>query len=107
MPYGKGLWINSGGDAIVTRKDFLVGAAGVAATLAAAGAASAQTPPTRGEVGSARNIVEVRRALERLIDQLQHDQRDYGGHRVRAIAAMQRARAELAAALQWDATHPQ
>jgi hypothetical protein len=89
----------------MTRKKFLAGAAGVAATLVAARAALAQTPPTRGEIGGARNIAEVRRALERLIDQLQHDPSDYGGYRVRAIAAMQRARADLSAALQWDATH--
>ena len=90
----------------MTRKKFLAGAAGVAATVAAAGAAFAQTPPTRGEIGSARNLVNVRSGLERLIDQLQHDQADYGGYRVRAIEAMQRARADLAAALRWDALHP-
>jgi len=91
----------------VTRKKFLAGAVGVAATMVASRAAVAQTPPpyTRGEVGSARNVAEVRRGLERLIDQLQHDQRDYGGHRVRAIEEMGRARAQLIAALQWDATH--
>jgi hypothetical protein len=90
----------------VTRKQFLAGAAGVAATFVTAGAAMAQAPPVRGEVGSARNLVHVRAALEQLIDQLQHDQADYGGYRVRAIEAMQRARADIVAALQWDATHP-
>lgn len=96
------------------RKEFLVTAAGIAATLAASTAALAQqtTPPTkpqqptRGEVGSARNLKKVEYMLERLIDQLQHDQRDYGGYRVKAIAAMQQARADLGQALQWDATHP-
>lgn len=90
----------------MTRKKFLAGAAGLAATVVAAGAAVAQTPPTRGEVGSARNLVRVRSALESLIDQLQRDQADYGGYRVRAIEAMQRARQDIVAALQWDATHP-
>jgi hypothetical protein len=90
----------------MTRKKFLAGAAGVAATVMAAGAALAQTPPTRGEIGSARNLVNVRSSLERLIDQLQHDQTDYDGYRVRAIEAMQRARADIVAALRWDATHP-
>ena len=90
----------------MTRKKFLAGAAGMAATVVAAGAALAQTPPTRGEYGSARNLVNVRSQLERLIDQLQHDQSDYGGYRVRAIEAMRRARADIVAALQWDATHP-
>src|SRR2546427_10516407 len=70
----------------MNRKDFLVTAAGVAATLAASTAALAQTTttpptqkPTRGEAGSARNLKRVRYMLERLIDELQHDQRDYGG----------------------------
>lgn len=89
----------------MTRKKFLAAAAGVAASMVAARDAFAQNQPVRGEVGSARNIVEVRRALERLIDQLQHDQHDFGGYRVRAIEDMRRARQNLTAALQWDATH--
>jgi hypothetical protein len=94
----------------MTRKNFLAAAAGVAATLAASKAALAQTypptpPPGRGEVGSARNIQYVRFRLEALIDQLQHDGHDFGGYRVRAIAALQQARADLDQALQWDATH--
>jgi len=84
------------------RKDFLVTAAGAAATVAASAAAFAQT---RGEVGSARNLQDVRARLEALIDQLQHDQHDYGGFRVRAIGAMAQARQDLDAALRWDATH--
>ncbi len=101
---------------MITRKDFLATAAGVAATLAASKGALAATittqpapaqPPSRGELGSARNVKRVRAALERLIDQLQHDQHDFGGYRVKAIAAMQQARADLDQALQWDATHPQ
>ncbi len=94
----------------MTRKDFIAAAAGAAATFAAAQAAFAQTPPppgTRGEIGSAKNIQHVRRMLERLIDQLQRDQHDFGGWRVKAIQAMQQARYDLDQALQWDATHPQ
>ncbi len=96
----------------MTRKDFIAAAAGAAATFAATKAAFAQTPPpqppgTRGEIGSAKNVQYVRRALERLIDQLQRDQHDFGGWRVKAIQAMQQARYDLDQALQWDATHPQ
>ncbi|HEV2440621.1 MAG TPA: hypothetical protein VGX97_11225 [bacterium] len=90
----------------MTRKKFLAGAAGMAATMVAASAALAQTPPSRGEYGSGRNLIHARTSLEGLIDQLQHDQADYGGYRVRAIEAMQRARADIIAALQWDVTHP-
>ncbi len=100
---------------MITRKNFLATAAGVAATLAASKVALAATttatpttqPPSRGEIGSARNLRRVRAALEHLIDELQRDQHDFGGYRVRAIAAMQQARADLDQALQWDATHPQ
>src|SRR2546427_33774 len=62
--------------------------------------------PTRGEAGSARNLKRVRYMLERLIDELQHDQRDYGGYRVKAIASLQVARADIEQALQWDKAHP-
>jgi hypothetical protein len=95
------------------RKDFLATAAGLAATIAATGAAFGQTqmtPPVhptkpRGEIGSARNIRNVRAMLEKLIDQLQRDQHDFGGYRVRALEDMRRARQSLDQALQWDATH--
>ncbi len=93
---------------MITRKGFLATAAGVAATLAASKVALAATTtaPTKGEIGSALNIRHVREALEGLIDQLQRDQHDFGGYRVKANGAMQQARANLDQALQWDATHP-
>ena len=68
------------------------------------GAVSAQTPPVRGEVGSARSIERADDRLHRMIANLQRDQRDYGGHRVRAIGYLQQADGELRAALQYDAT---
>ena len=97
---------------MITRKEFLATAAGLAATVVASTAALAGTtaqstpPPARGELGSARNLQRVRARLEQLIDQLQNDQHDFGGYRVKAIAAMREARADLDQALQWDATHP-
>lgn len=92
----------------MTRKGFLAAAAGAAATLATSAAALAQTQtaPPRNEVSSARSIRRVRGMLESLIDQLQRDQHDYGGFRVRAVEEMRRARDDLDRALQWDATHP-
>ena len=99
----------------MTRKGFLAAAAGLAATLATARAALAQspspsptqtTPPVRREIPSARNIRQVRTMLERMVDQLQRDQSDYGGWRVKAIEAIRQARYDLDQALQWDATHP-
>lgn len=98
----------------MTRKDFLAVAGGVAAALATSRSVFAQmqnqTPPptgTRPEVASARNIQKVRQALGNLIGQLEHDQRDYGGWRMKAIRAMRQAREDLQKALEWDATHPQ
>jgi len=44
--------------------------------------------------------------VEIAIDQLQRDQRDYGGHRQQAIDLMQQARIQIIAAIEWDATHP-
>lgn len=49
----------------------------------------------RGQQGSNTNLMRVRHSIEVMIDNLQRDQRDYGGHRVAAIADLQRARAEL------------
>ncbi len=49
----------------------------------------------RGQGRSNSNLMIVRHNIERMIDELQRDQRDYGGHRVTAISDMQRARAEL------------
>lgn len=86
----------------------LLALAGVIAGTTFATAASAQTiqPPSiaqiRGDQGSDRNLRVVRHRLEGMIDQLQRDQRDYGGHRVKAIADLQAARAEIVSALSAD-----
>jgi hypothetical protein len=96
-------------------------AAALSTSMFAAGAvytsgAHAQTTPMpatsarpmwqRGEGRSNYNIHRVRRRLERLIDELSHDQRDYGGHRVQAINFLQQARTQLLQAEQFDKTHP-
>jgi|GEM_PF-941425 len=59
----------------------------------------------RGEHGSFRNIRFVRTRLERLIDELQRDRRDYGGHREQAIDLMSKARQQLLEAEAYDGTH--
>lgn len=70
------------------------------------GSARAQTVPAlRREGASARNIVYVRRRLEALMDQLQRDERDYGGHRVAALSDLQQAREQLDEALEYDRSH--
>ena len=83
-------------------------AAGIAVVLATSGVFAQTTPrPSyqRGELGSSRNLQRVDTGLSRLIDQLEGDQHDYDGYRVKAIAEMRQAKADLDQALQWDATH--
>ncbi len=55
----------------------------------------------RTDCSSNSNLAHVHRRLDGAIDQLQHDQRDYGGHRVDAINDLQNARAQLVEAEQW------
>jgi hypothetical protein len=59
----------------------------------------------RGNRGSDQNIRREYRKLEQVIDGLQRDQRDYGGHRAQAIQDLQRARQQLDEALEYDRTH--
>ena len=60
----------------------------------------------RGERASNRSIVQDRKRLERVIDNLQRDQRDYGGHRAQAVEFLQQARNQLLQAEQYDRQHP-
>lgn len=59
----------------------------------------------RGDRSSDRNLRVVGAWVERMVDRLQRDNHDYGGHRVRAIGDMQAARAQLTAAERYDASH--
>jgi len=93
---------------VVTASALIAGAAGAQTVTVPNGQAAVNQPKPylRGERGSARNIFRVRHRLERLIDELQNDQRDYGGHRVQAIQFMQQARQQLLLAEQYDLQHP-
>ena len=55
--------------------------------------------------GSDANLRYVRRDIENVIDALQRDNTDYGGHRVAAIADAQNARTQIVEALAFDFTH--
>jgi hypothetical protein len=61
----------------------------------------------RSDRGSDRNIRSEMRRLEGVIDALQRDRHDYGGHREQAIDLLQRARQQLDEALEYDRTHGQ
>ena len=84
----------------------LLSAAMFGAGAAFTSAAHAQSfAAVRGNRGSDANMLRARARLDGIIDQLQRDQRDYGGHRVAAIAEMQQARGQIEAALQYDRGH--
>ena len=55
----------------------------------------------RSQRNSNGDMARVRRLVDRMIGQLDGDQRDYGGHRVNAIRDMQAARGEITAAEQY------
>jgi len=112
------------------RKGFLTAAMGVAAAVAATGIAATAAPPVgvpppvvtppgqpqprptssgwqRGQNHSNRNITRIRKHLERVIDELQHDQHDYGGHRETALDLLQQARAQMLSAEDYESKHPE
>jgi hypothetical protein len=87
-------------------------AAAIAGTLAGTVASAQQIPlnvntnaAMRGDRGSDRNLRADIRRLEQVIDGLQRDRRDYGGHREQAVDLLQRARQQLDEALEYDRTH--
>lgn len=66
---------------------------------AMAGDADLDSYFVRGQFGSNQNIIYVRRYADRAIDMLTRDAHDYGGNRVKAIAALQAARQQLLLAI--------
>lgn len=59
----------------------------------------------RSDCASDANLNVVRRNVERIIDVLQRDLPDFGGHRVKAISLLQQGRESLKDAIQFDDTH--
>jgi len=59
----------------------------------------------RSDCASDANLNVVRRNVEHIIDVLQRDLGDYGGHRVKAISLLQQGRESLKDAIQYDDTH--
>jgi hypothetical protein len=88
----------------------IVLAAGLGATALGTVASAQQFPVNnpaaiRSDGGSDRNLRREIHRLEGVIDMLQQDRHDYNGHRVAAIADLQRAREELRAGLRFDNNH--
>ena len=59
----------------------------------------------RGQFASNENLEHTRTIVERSITMLQQDAHDYGGYRVKAIAALGAARDQLTDALQYVSAH--
>jgi hypothetical protein len=90
----------------------VLSAAACLATIALSGPAVAQVtaPPMpgmmmHGQHASNHNIRNEHHRLLKIIEALQRDDRDYGGHRVRAINYLRQARMELEQALQYERAH--
>ncbi|GAC1441945.1 MAG: hypothetical protein NVS2B8_01860 [Vulcanimicrobiaceae bacterium] len=91
---------------VLTIVGFGAGAFTASASAQTAPPGSNVAPDLRGERGSRHDIAHAERRVLRLIASLEHDQRDYGGHRVRAIALLRQAEGELQAAVRVDKTTP-
>lgn len=59
----------------------------------------------RGSHASDHNLRQVGKKIEKIIDKLQHDRHDYAGHRIAAIADLQKAHQEIEAAEKADKSH--
>lgn len=88
----------------------ILGAALALGVLFSAGpiaqAQPAPGPAMRGQGASNYNIRREKQRLERIIDALNKDDRDYGGHKANAMKLLQQARVELQAAVDYEAAHP-
>ena len=73
----------------------------VSAIAILAGLVMGTPAQARTDCASNSNLAFVHHRLDGAIDQLQHDQRDYGGHRVDAINDLQNAREQLVEAERW------
>ena len=94
-------WRAATGAAILSISTFVAGAAWTAPAQAQIRPAAAPIGQ-RGDERGDRNLLAVRRRLETLIDQLQRDPRDYGGHREQTVDLLTQARAQLDAAIDYE-----
>ncbi len=78
----------------------------ISATVGAMGAGIANAQAyERGQHPSNRNMWWVDGQVRALINQLNHDDHDYGGHRVAAINDLEAARSQIVAAEQFARQH--
>ncbi len=73
--------------------------------IGTAGIGSAMAQMERNQGASDASLHSVRMRIEMEINNLNHDRRDYGGHRVNALKALNTAHTELLAAEQYARSH--
>lgn len=94
-------WRAAIGAAILSVSTFVAGAGWTVPAQAQIRPATVPIGQRADERGD-RNLLAVRRRLETLIDQLQRDPRDYGGHRETTVDLLTQARAQLDAAIDYE-----
>jgi hypothetical protein len=90
-------WKAALGAAILSLATFGAGAAWTASAQA-----RLATPVLRTDERGDRNLRIDRQRLETVIDQLQRDPRDYGGHREQAVDLLSQARTQIDAGLAYE-----
>ena len=90
-------WKAALGAAILSLATFGAGAAWTASAQA-----RPAVPVLRTDGRGDRNLRADRQRLETVIDQLQRDPRDYGGHREQAVELLSQARTQIDAGLAYE-----
>jgi hypothetical protein len=90
-------WKATLGAAILSLATFGAGAAWTASAQA-----RPAIPLVRADERGDRNLRMDRQRLETVIDQMQRDPRDYGGHRETAVDLLTQARAQIDAGLAYE-----
>jgi hypothetical protein len=90
-------WKAALGAAILSLSTF-----GAGAVWTASAQARPLPPLVRGDERGDRNLRADRQRIEAVIDQLQRDPRDYGGHREQAVDLLMQARAQIDAGLAYE-----
>jgi len=90
-------WKAALGAAVLSLSTFGAGAAWTASAQA-----RPAIPLARADERGDRNLRIDRQRIETIIDQLQRDPRDYGGHREQAVDLLSQARAQIDAGLVYE-----
>jgi hypothetical protein len=78
---------------------------GVAAVAATSASMAAAATPGPAQIDSNRNLRFMKKIVDALIEDLNDDAHDYGGHRANAVSNLQNASAELQQAINYLQAH--